>query len=106
MDDFKAIYKILKALHAAMDYDEFDLNTISYTRLNISENRWLHILRMLSDSGYIEGLTVTISLDGMMNLNIANPRLTLRGLEYLEDNTFMKRAQRAARGIKEMIPGA
>lgn len=29
MDDFKVIYRILKTIYDAMDYDEFDFNTIS-----------------------------------------------------------------------------
>ena len=36
MDNFTVIYKILKALEQAMDYDEFDIKQISHTRLNIS----------------------------------------------------------------------
>lgn len=40
MDNFTIIYKILKALEQAMDYDEFDVNKISHTRLNITYQRW------------------------------------------------------------------
>ena len=36
MDNFTVIYKILKTLEQAMDYDEFDVKQISHTRLNIS----------------------------------------------------------------------
>ena len=53
MDNFTIIYKILKALEQAMDYDEFDVNKISHTRLNITYQRWEKILIMMSKSGYI-----------------------------------------------------
>ena len=40
MDNFRIIYKILKALETAMDYDEFDMNRISAEALTISQKRW------------------------------------------------------------------
>lgn len=40
MDNFTVIYKILKALEQAMDYDEFDISRISHTKLDISYQRW------------------------------------------------------------------
>ena len=55
MDNFTVIYKILKTLEQAMDYDEFDVKQISHTRLNISYQRWEKILIMLAKSGYIRG---------------------------------------------------
>lgn len=33
------------------------------------------------------------------------PVITLKGLEYLNDNTFMKKAANALKGIKDVIPG-
>ena len=38
MDNLNIIYKILKQLEKAMDYDEFDMETVSAERLKISEN--------------------------------------------------------------------
>jgi hypothetical protein len=32
-------------------------------------------------------------------------RITLKGLEHLAENTAMQRLHRAARGIKESVPG-
>ena len=39
MDNFKVIYKILKLLEAAMDYDEFDRSQLIPEYFGISENR-------------------------------------------------------------------
>ena len=44
MNNFTIIYKILKALEAAMDSDTFDETAISPERLKISENRRNKIL--------------------------------------------------------------
>lgn len=56
MDNFAIIYKILKALEKAMDYEEFDVSLISHERLDISYSRWEKIMIMLKQSGYIEGI--------------------------------------------------
>ncbi len=49
--DFRAIYKILKYLKSAMDYDETDIEQISSKVLGISENRWFSRMEMLANNG-------------------------------------------------------
>lgn len=79
MDNFIAIYRILSYLEQAMDYEMPDMSRISSSALGLSSNRWLALLRLLEEAGYIE---------------IAGHRtkITLRGLEYLQQNTLMQRA--------------
>nr|DAO21576.1 MAG TPA: YjcQ protein [Caudoviricetes sp.] len=105
MDNFVIIYKILKVLEAAMDYDEVDINDICAERFHISENRWQAILKMLVDNGYIEGIAIRRSADGYISIGVHYPRITLKGLEYLQEDTLMKRAYRLAKGIKDITPG-
>lgn len=107
MDNFTVIYKILKELEQAMDYDEFDVKKISHTRLNVSYQRWEKIMIMLSKSGYIEGV-IYDQCGGDYSSHIEEPitpMITLKGLEYLSDNSLMKRAANVLKGIKESIPG-
>ena len=107
MDNFTVIYKILKALEKAMDCEEFDINSISHERLNITYQRWEKILIMLAKTGYIEGIIYERTLaDYSPHLaKPIQPIITLKGMEYLNDNTLMKRAANVAKGIKEVIPG-
>lgn len=79
MDNFIAIHRILSYLEQAMDYDMPDMSRISSSALGLSSNRWLALLRLLEEAGYIE---------------IAGHRtkITLRGLEYLQQNNLMQRA--------------
>ena len=107
MDNFTVIYKILKALERAMDYDEFDVMQISHTRLIISYQRWEKIIIMLAKSGYVEGVIYDqCSSDYSPHIEepIA-PVITLKGLEYLSDNSLMKKAANILKGIKEAVPG-
>ena len=103
MDDFRIIYRILLYLEKAMDYDEPDIDMISAKTLGISENRWFSIIRMLSESGYIDGFSIKVSAGGEKALSISNPRITLKGLEYLIENSLMQMAMRAAKGIAEIV---
>lgn len=103
MDNFKIIYKILKLLECSMDADEYDKTIITAERLNITQNRFDSILAMLQESGYIDGVLLFNVLGGR-GVKIDTIRITLRGLEYLEENSFMKKASNIAKGISELIP--
>ena len=106
MDNFKIIYKILRILEKSMDLEEFDKNSISKERLELSEARWCRIMAMLVSEGYVTGIEVWQSMDcGYPRVCLTRPEITIKGLEYLEDNTFMKKAAEMAKGIKDIVPG-
>lgn len=103
MDNFKTVYRILRYLEKAMDYDELEMDFISANALGISERRWVAIMEMLVKEGYIDGVGVKRSADGDVDLSISDPRITLRGLEYLKENSMMQKAANLAKGIAEVI---
>lgn len=103
MDNFKVIYRILRYLEKAMDYDEPDVERISADALGLTIQRWTAIMEMLAAEGYISGLTVKRSLDGATSLSVASPRITLKGLEYLQENSLMRKAADIAKGIAEIL---
>lgn len=105
MDNFKIIYKILKTLERALDYDEFDSSTLSAERLGISKNRWEQIWITLVKEGYVDGIHCTKELTDKC-YHIAEsiqPVITLKGLEYLAENSLMSKAAKLAKGITDMI---
>lgn len=106
MDNFKIIYKILKILEKYMDYENVPAELISYETFDISKERWSRILKMMIDTGLIEGVRC-IEVDGVMVpiIKLYNPSITLKGLEYLEENSMMKKAAGIVKGIKDTIPG-
>ncbi|MGN0243861.1 MAG: YjcQ family protein [Lachnospiraceae bacterium] len=103
MRNFTLIYRILKYLEAAMDYEEFDFNRISAEALGITEERWCRLMEMLSDDGYVKGIRITRSVDGFVQVSRSDPRITLKGLEYLNENSFMQKASNLAKGIADII---
>lgn len=104
MDNFRVIYRILKILEQSLDCEEFDYERITPEALKISETRWCGIMEMLADEGYVKGIHISRSVDGMVTVSRCNIRITLKGLEYLNENSFMKKAGNIAKGISDLIP--
>ena len=57
---------------------------------------------MMSDVGYIKGVRVYEDVTGETCIEDDGIRITLKGLEYLQENSIMKRLYKAAKGIKEI----
>lgn len=106
MDNFKAVYKILTALEKAMDLPEVGIAEISAEALGVSEERWARYIEMMLDVGYIKGVRITRNLMGETKVEGSDIRITLKGLEYLQENSIMKKIYRTAKGIVDVIPGA
>ena len=105
MNNFKVIYRILKYLEASLDCEEFDVEAISPFRLDVTRERWEQILIMMQDNGYIKWIVVTKNL-GDMKRHIAEPicpEITIVGLEYLEENKFMRKAANMLKGAADIV---
>ena len=103
--NFKIIYIILSTLEKAMDNESFEVDRLSAANLDITEPKRKAILAMLLKSGYVEGFKMTRytgdpapSIEGLEGI-----RITLKGLEYLEENSLMQKAARLAKGIAEVL---
>ncbi len=104
MDNFKIIYKILRVLEKAMDVEEFNTESLEADNLGISEPRWRKLMKMLVDEGYIDGVRVIQTNAGELIIKLASPSITLKGLEYLNENSLMRKAANVAKGITDLIP--
>ena len=101
MEQFKQIYRILSILHKAMDLEEWDSKLLSPEALGISLPMWSRLMAMLLKEGYITGGEVWESFDvSYPKVKLSRPEITLKGLEYLEENSLMKKAGEM---LKEVI---
>ena len=104
MQDFRIIYRILKILQQSMDLEEFDRENLSAERLGLSEPKWCRIMAMLLREGYITGVETRNTMDcGYPRVLLTRPEITLKGMEYLEENSLMKKAADVARGIIDIV---
>jgi hypothetical protein len=101
MEDFRIIYRILKALQANMTAEEWDMRCLSSVALKTEDTKRDALLLLLQDSGYISGLRTEqfIHMPAPAVDLSTPPRITLKGLEYLEENSMMKKAKAIAKGI-------
>ncbi len=104
MDNFKAVYRILSKLEEDMDLPNTDIDQIGPDALCISRERWARYMEMMLDVGYIKGVEIRPQLRGETLVNARNIRITLKGLEYLQENSIMQKIYRTAKGIAELIP--
>ena len=104
-ENFQIIYNILRRLERSMDCAEFDPNLISAEAIGVTTERWKHIMELLVDEGFIKGVSITRDMVPSTHITMDCPRITLKGLEYLAENTTMQRLMKTAKGIKESIPG-
>lgn len=105
MDNFKTIYRILKHLEKMMDCEYTDISAISHERLGITKERWEQLLILLQKEGYIDGIITskTLSDDKPHIVKPIKPNITLKGLEYLAENSTLKKAENLLKGIVETI---
>lgn len=100
MEDFRIIYKILRILQKAMDLEEFDSEKLSAEALGLTVPKWSRLMAMLLKEGYISGGQTWNTMDcGYPKVALTRPELTMKGLEYLEENGLMKKAAGLAKGI-------
>ena len=105
MDNFKAVYKILKSLEACMDLDSANTEMFNAEKLGVSQNRWNRYIEMMLDVGYIKGVEITKYVDGTSCVDCDDIEITLKGLEYLQENSIMQKIYKAAKGVKDITPG-
>ncbi|WP_302889354.1 YjcQ family protein [uncultured Acidaminococcus sp.] len=105
VDNFKLIYRILKYIEACMGYEQFDDDNFAASHFGVSKALFLNILQTLLEAGYISGIKIVTDKCGS-DIALINPHLTVAGMEYLADNTMMKKAYRQLKGIEDITPGA
>lgn len=92
MEAAKTIYKILKNFESQLDSEEFKKDYLDYSIYKISEVRFFRYLQMLLKNGFIEGLTIEQMADKNFYIKSYNPQITLKGIEYLAENSTMQKA--------------
>ena len=96
MDNFNAIYKILKLLDKHKGDEEFDYELISAKAMKMKVSDWEQIMIELQMNGFIRGLVYTQDLTNKFPhiVEPIHPQITLKGMEYLSENSIMKKVEK------------
>ena len=104
-DDMHVVmYTILKYLYDCLKGGEPpDPTKFSASALQINEKYWTAIVADLVNRKYIRGVTVFHNPDGD-RVQLIKPCVTIEGVEFMMENTLMKRALDYIKEAKSAIP--
>ena len=61
--------------------------------------RWCRYMEMMADVGYITGVEIQRFITGETSVDARDIRITLKGLEYPQENGIMRKFYKAAKGV-------
>lgn len=70
----------------------------------IPHRYWCSIMRELSERGLVNGISVIATLDGRQEVIVANPTVTLEGVEFMQENSMMRKALDFLKEAKSTLP--
>ena len=104
-DDFHVIaYRILDYLYECMKKGESpEIEYLNEKTYGINERYFNKIIELLYKNGYITGVIEVGTQYKLMKIT-QNISITLKGIEYLTDNTFIEKAKNFLRETRETVP--
>lgn len=100
------ILAILKYLEESLDEERIEATKINEESLGISYPRYCRILGMMVDDELITGLApVTVMGSTYTQYKFMDPRISLRAIEYLEQNKPSAKVYAILKEIRDWIPG-
>lgn len=103
---FTVAYKILSYLKYCYENSEdTDINVLQPGTFNIDQKQFLRTLKMLLDDGYITSVSLERTVNGPVVVNnIQNTEITSKGLQYLEENSMMKKVYKVLKEFRDWLP--
>lgn len=99
------VYKILSYLYKCLKSGEkVDMDLISAEMLGINQRYWRVIVGELVERGYVSGYRVTQTPSGITTINPVDPTITMSGVEFLMENSMMRKALDFLRTTKDALP--
>jgi len=101
------IYRVLEALDKSLDEDKPDFKDLTPDVLGISRERRDYILEMMQDAGLIKDVSFPKGGNGRAPLMamMDHMNITLRGVMFLAENSTTSKVIKAAKLLKDVIPG-
>ena len=105
-DYFKLVYVILTELYACKRANsKVRLETIGYKRFRVPEGYLLDILADLRDEGYTKSYDIAQTKTGRYIIGLEDIAITMKGIEYLQDNAKMKQVYKLLKEVRDWVPG-
>lgn len=103
---FKIVYMILSELYNAMkEGRDIDFKSISAAYFDIPDSYLGEIWTSMIEKGYTKGYTVREVGRNVYLRGLENAKITMDGVEYLENNSTMKSIYETMKEVRSWIPG-
>ena len=108
-DDYHVIvYQILAYLYTQLksgDAVDADLLKHDGPYLGINERYWQFIMINMLNQGFVTGYTIKKTWgESVIISDLDNAQITPAGIEYLCDNSFLKKAKQFLKDTKAIVP--
>ena len=104
-DMFRIIYCILKELYECKKKGIRGCrDDISHERFGIPYSYWNDIVMEMQKKGYVEGVMCRSTKGTGRVVNYDGIDITFEGVEYLHENSMMKKVAEALKDIKDIVP--
>lgn len=107
-DYFVIVAKILDYLYRCLKKGVApDPERLSPDALEINESYWNYIFYNLAEDGYIIGVSARKLMgnpDMQVKIQYGGLKITPQGIEYLTENSTIKKALQTLKTIKDLIP--
>lgn len=105
-DYFVVAYRILAYLYECFKAGEKpDIDFYGADALKINNGYWTNVMESLYNEGCITGINI-IKSAGVQGVKVMELKITQKGIEYLQENSFMAKAKDFLKTAKEIIPEA
>lgn len=75
---------------------------ISSENLKINVQYWIAVLEALADEGLIKGVHFSRTLGKSYSVNLNKAEITMKGIEYLKENSLISKAREFLKGAKDI----
>lgn len=107
-DYFVLAYRILAYLYDCLKKGkrpDWEYMMYETKQFPVGEDYFVYVFEQLYSEGYIEGILLFVQ-NGYCGIKDAPCiRITQKGIEFLQENSSMKRAAQFLKSLKETIPG-
>lgn len=105
-DYFVIAYRILTYLYSCfMAGENPETEAFGPDALKINNGYWVNVMESLSNEGYITGVFFSDPVGGIRNAKIIDLKITEKGIAFLHGNSFIAKAKRALKDVKDIVPG-
>jgi len=95
MDRKKLIYSILNKIENGQEPKKEDYG------LNLEQ--WGEIALLIKNEGFAKGISVLYADDSVYNVSLSSAKITMAGLEFIEQNSGFAKAYSAIKEVRDWI---